>query len=199
MMLYSEALTRLINEFKKMPGIGQKSAQRLAFYVLRISKAEAQKLARAIVELKERIRHCSICGNITEVDPCPICRDESRDQATICVVEEPHDLLAIERTKTYRGSYHVLMGVISPLDDVGPESIRIQELIERVRRGGIKEVIVATGPTVEGEATAMYIAKQLKEFPVKVSRIARGLPMGGDLEYADEVTIAKSLEGRMEM
>ncbi len=196
-MLYTESLSRLINAFKKMPGVGQKSAQRLALYVLQIPKKEAENLAHAILELKEKIRYCSKCSNITETDPCAICANPERDAGLICVVEDPKGLLAIEKTKSYKGHYHVLMGNISPLDNIGPDEIRINELSDRIKQGGIREVIVATSPTIEGEATAMYISKLIKPAGVKVSRIACGLPMGGDLEYADEVTISKAIEGRL--
>jgi recombination protein RecR len=198
-MLYTKSLGRLVSLFQKMPGIGQKSAQRLALYVLQISKPEAEKLARAILELKDKIRYCSKCHNITEVDPCSICADPERDATLICVVENPKDLLAIEKTKSYKGHYHVLMGTLSPLDNIGPDEIRIKELLNRVKRGGIKEIIIATSPNIEGETTAMYVSKLIKPAGIKVSRIACGLPMGGDLEYADEVTISKALGGRLEI
>jgi recombination protein RecR len=198
-MLYTESLGRLISLFQKMPGIGQKSAQRLALYILQIPKPEAQALAEAILELKDKIRYCSRCSNITEADPCSICTDPERDGSVICVVEDPKGLLAIEKTKSYKGHYHVLMGTISPLDNIGPDELRIKELSDRVKRGGIREIIIATSPTIEGEATAMYISKLLKPSGVKVTRIACGLPMGGDLEYADEVTVSKALAGRLEV
>ncbi len=196
-MLYTESLGRLIKLFQKMPGVGQKSAQRLALYILQIPQPEAEKLAQAILELKDKTRYCSLCRNITETDPCPICADPGRDASLICVVEDPKGLLAIEKTKGYKGHYHVLMGNISPLDNIGPDEIRTRELLARVEQGGINEVIVATSPTIEGETTAMYISKLIKPTGVKVTRIACGLPMGGDLEFADEVTISKAMDGRL--
>ncbi len=196
-MLYTESLSRLIRLFQKMPGVGQKSAQRMALYVLQIPRPEAEQLAQAIGELKDKTRYCSLCMNITEIDPCPICVNPARDPGTICVVEDPKGLLAIEKTKSYKVHYHVLMGNISPLDNIGPDEIRTKELLARVEQGGINEVIVATSPTIEGETTAMYISKLIKPTWVKVTRIACGLPMGGDLEFADEVTISKALSGRL--
>jgi len=193
------ALEDLIKEFKRMPGIGLKTAQRLSFYVLRISKQEADKLAKAIIQVKELIGHCSICGNITEQDPCDICSNPKRDHEIICVVEEPKDILSIEKTGEYHGVYHVLMGVISPLDGIGPENLRIDSLVKRIKSSGIKEVIIATNPNVEGEATATYLSRLLKPLGTRVYRIARGLPVGSELEYADEVTVTKALEGRVEM
>ena len=193
------ALEDLIKEFKKMPGIGLKTAQRLSFYVLRISKQEGDKLAQAIIQVKELISHCSICGNITEQDPCEICANPKRDHEIICIVEEPKDILAIEKTGEYHGVYHVLMGVISPLDGIGPENLRIESLVKRIKSSGIKEVIIATNPNVEGEATATYLSRLLKPLGTRVYRIARGLPVGSELEYADEVTVTKALEGRVEM
>jgi len=193
------ALEDLIKEFKKMPGIGLKTAQRLSFYVLRISKQEADKLAKAIIRVKELIGHCSVCGNITEQDPCEICANPKRDHEIICIVEEPKDLLAIEKTGEYHGVYHVLMGVISPLDGIGPENLRIDSLVKRIKSSGIKETILATNPNVEGEATATYLSRLLKPLGTRVYRIARGLPVGSELEYADEVTVTKALEVRVEM
>lgn len=193
------AVDELVKEFKKMPGIGLKTAQRLSFYILRISEQEADKLARAIMQVKEKVRYCSICGNITESDPCQICTDSRRDSQTICVVEEPKDILVIEKTGEYRGTYHVLMGAISPLDGIGPENLKIDSLIERVKSKGVKEVILATNPNAEGEATATYLSRLLKPLGIKVYRIARGLPVGSELEYADEVTVTKALEGKLEM
>lgn len=194
-----ESLFKLVDELRKLPGVGRKTAERLAFYILKSERHEADALARAITELKEKVKLCSVCSSITEVDPCNICSDMNREKNTLCVVEEPHDVFAIEKTKEYKGSYHVLMGVLSPLDGVGPSDLKIEELLNRVRENGIREVILATNPNLEGEATAMYIAKVLKPFGMKVTRIARGLPVGGDLEYADEVTLTKSIEGRQEM
>jgi len=192
-------LARLIEEFYKLPGIGPKSAQRLAYYLLRMPPAEAQALAAAIVEVKEKVTLCSICQNVTEVDPCRICSDESRDRTMICVVEEPLDILAIERTQSYRGLHHVLHGAISPMDGIGPEDLKIAELLQRLRSGEVKEAILATNPNLEGEATSMYLTRLLRPLGLKVTRLARGLPMGGDLEYADDVTLASALEGRQEM
>ena len=194
-----ESLFKLIEELRKLPGVGRKTAERLAFYILKKQRHEADALVKAILELKEKIRLCSVCSSITEVDPCNICSDMNREKNTLCVVEEPHDVFAIEKTKEFKGSYHVLMGVLSPLDGIGPSDLKIEELLNRVRENGIREVILATNPNLEGEATAMYIAKILKPFGMKVTRIARGLPVGGDLEYADEVTLTKSIEGRQEM
>jgi recombination protein RecR len=194
-------VARLIEEFSRLPGIGQKTAQRLAYHVLRTQPEEARALAAALVAVKDEVAYCSVCCNITEVghDPCAICDDTRRDASRICVVEEPLDVLAIERTGEFRGLYHVLHGAISPIDGIGPERIRARELIERVRRGGIDEVILATNPNLEGEATAMYLADLLAPHVAMVSRIARGLPVGGDLEYADDVTLIRSLQGRRQV
>jgi len=194
-----ESLFKLIEELRKLPGVGRKTAERLAFYILKSQRHEADALVKAILELKEKVRLCSVCNSITEVDPCNICSDMNREKNMLCVVEEPHDVFAIEKTREFKGSYHVLMGVLSPLDGIGPSDLKIEELLSRVRENGIREVILATNPNLEGEATAMYIAKVLKPFGMKVTRIARGLPVGGDLEYADEVTLTKSIEGRQEM
>lgn len=195
-MLYSESLQQLINEFKKMPGIGQKNAQRLAFYILQSPPDRAKKLAQAIINVKDKIRHCSQCGNLTEMDPCQICRNPARDNQTICVVEDPKALTAIEKTGQYKGLYHVLMGTISPLDNIGPNDIRIKELLERVEGKQIKEIIMATSPNLEGETTALYLVKILSPLGVKITRIARGVPVGTDIEYADEITLIKAMEGR---
>lgn len=192
-------LARLIEEFYKLPGIGPKSAQRLAYYLLRMPAAEAHALASAILEVKERVIFCSICQNVTEADPCRICSDPERDRSVICVVEEPLDILAVERTQAYRGLYHVLHGAISPMDGVGPEDLKVRELLERLRQGEVAEVILATNPNLEGEATAMYLGRLLAPLGVRVTRLARGLPAGGDLEYADDVTLARAIEGRREM
>jgi recombination protein RecR len=194
-------VARLIEEFSKLPGIGRKTAQRLAFHVLRTQAADARALADALVAVKEEVAYCSVCSNITDVgvDPCVICGDARRDETRICVVEEPLDVLAIERTGEYRGRYHVLHGAISPIDGIGPERIRARELIERAAAGGIAEVILATNPNLEGEATAMYLADLLAPHVELISRIARGLPVGGDLEYADDVTLIRSLQGRRQV
>jgi recombination protein RecR len=192
-------LARLIDEFHKLPGIGPKSAQRLAYYLLRMPSTEAQALASAILEVKERVTLCSICQNVTEVDPCRVCSDDRRDHTTICVVEEPLDILALERSGSYRGLYHVLHGAISPMDGIGPEDLKVSELLHRLRGDSVSEIILATNPNLEGEATAMYLTRLLKPIVAKVTRLARGLPVGGDLEYADDVTLARALEGRQEV
>lgn len=192
-------LARLIEEFYKLPGIGPKSAQRLAYYLLRMPAAEARSLAEAIIEVKERVTLCSTCQNVTEIDPCRICADERRDQGVICVVEEPLDILALERTGSFKGLYHVLHGAISPMDGIGPEDLKISELLARLRSAAVREVILATNPNLEGEATAMYLSRLLTPLGVRVTRLARGLPAGGDLEYADDVTLTRALEGRQEM
>ena len=193
----AEPVARLIEEFNKLPGIGPKTAQRLTFYLLRMPAEEARGLAEAIVEVKERIGFCSTCFNITESDPCWVCRG-ARDRSMICVVEEPLDVLALERTGHYKGLYHVLHGAISPMEGIGPEELRIRELLGRLGEG-VQEVILATNPNLEGEATAMYLSKLLTPLGAKVTRLARGLPVGGDLEYADEVTLTRALEGRREL
>jgi recombination protein RecR len=190
------ALERLIETLAKMPGLGRKSASRLAYYLLKTDASFVQGLARDLVQLKERVKNCPVCGNYTEEVPCRICIDRERDRSILCVVEEPKDLLSIELTRQYRGLYHVLMGVISPIDGVGPANLRIESLLARVREGGIREVIVATNPTVEGDTTAVYLSGLLKSLPVVVTRLALGLPVGGDLEYADRLTLARALEGR---
>jgi recombination protein RecR len=192
-------LARLIEELTKMPGIGPKSAQRLALYLLRASAEDAAALTDAILKVKEAIHACPVCFNLTDAEMCDICADPQRDPKTVCVVSDARDLLAMERAGGYRGRYHVLQGLVSPMDGVGPESLRIEELLRRVREEGVTEVILATNPTVEGDATAVYLANLLKPLGVKVTRIALGLPMGGDLDYADDVTISRSLEGRREM
>jgi recombination protein RecR len=190
-----EPVARLIEELAKLPGIGPKTAQRLTFHLLRLPAESARSLADAIVHMKEAVVFCSQCWNITDKDPCAICRSETRDRSTICVVEEPLDVLALERTREFKGLYHVLHGAINPIEGVGPDDLKIRELLTRLN-GDVKEVILATNPNVEGEATAMYLARFVQPLEVKVSRLARGLPMGGDLEYADEVTLARALEGR---
>ncbi|MFP6637100.1 MAG: recombination mediator RecR [Nitrospinaceae bacterium] len=194
------AVLELIDQLKRLPGVGQKTAERLSFFLMRGKAEQANKLAAAIQNLKEKIILCSICHGITESEPCEICSDSSRDQAQICVVEEPHDVYVMENMGYFKGVYHVLMGVISPLDGIGPNDLTIEALKEKVSKPGIREVILATNPDMEGESTAVYISKVLKPFEgVKVTRIARGLPVGSDIEYADSVTLLKSLEGRMEM
>lgn len=198
MNFYPLPVARLIDEFSRLPGIGPKTAQRLAFHVLNVDIEQAERLAEAIVNAKKGIKYCSVCGNLTDVDPCSICRNEARDKNTICVVQEPRDVIAMEKTREFKGIYHVLHGAISPLGGVGPDDIRIKELLPRITPE-VKEVIIATNPNVEGEATAMYIARLLKPLGVKVTRIAHGIPVGGDIEYADEVTLSKALEGRREI
>ncbi len=194
------SVIRLIEEFHRLPGIGPKTAQRLTFYLLRAPKEQARALADALTELKERVVTCSICANIAEENPCAICRDESRDRSIICVVEEPLDVLALERTREYHGLYHVLHGAISPVDGIGPEELKIAELLKRLQTdAGIKEIVLATNPNLEGEATAMYLERLIKPLGIRLTRLARGLPVGGDLEYADEVTLTRALEGRREM
>ena len=194
-------VAQLIEEFSKLPGIGRKTAQRLTYHVLRASAPDARALADALVAIKEKVAYCSVCSNITDVgvDPCSICADLRREPNRICVVEEPLDVLAIERTGEFHGRYHVLHGAISPIDGIGPERIRARELIERVAAGGIDEVILATNPNLEGEATAMYLAELMTPHVAMISRIARGLPVGGDLEYADDVTLIRSFQGRREV
>jgi recombination protein RecR len=195
-MLYtSESVERLVSHLSQLPGIGRKTAQRLALYILRLPKADAESLAEAIIDVKEKVRYCSVCCNITEADPCIICASPKRDRSMICVVEEPSDVLALEKTNEYKGLYHVLGGSLSPLDGVGPEDLKIRELLGRVS-DGVHEVILAMNPNVEGETTTLYLTKLLKPLGVKVSRIARGLPIGGDLEFADEATLARALEDR---
>ncbi|HXF82091.1 MAG TPA: recombination mediator RecR [bacterium] len=197
--MYAEPLARLIEELSKLPTVGPKTAQRLAFHILRMSAEDAARLSEAILDAKARIRYCSVCFHITDVDPCALCTSPARSGALLCVVEDPRDVLAMERTREFKGRYHVLHGAISPLDGIGPDDLKIAELLARVRGGEVQEVIIATNPRVEGEATAIYLAKLLKPLGLKVTRIAHGLPVGGDLEYADEVTLAKALEGRREM
>jgi recombination protein RecR len=193
------ALTGLIEQLVRLPGIGPKTAQRLAFHLLKAPREDATALAEAVVALKDRTQLCARCFNISEGEFCGVCQDPRRDSQLLCVVEEANDLLAIEKTREFRGMYHVLGGTLSPLDGRGPDQIRAKELTARLEAGGVREVILATNPNVEGEATALYLLRVLKPFPLKVTRIARGLPMGGDLEYADEVTLARALEGRREI
>jgi recombination protein RecR len=199
MAYYPEPVARLIEALQRLPGIGPKTAQRLTFFLLKRPADEVKGLAEALGQLKALIIHCSLCFNVTQDDPCRICRDPQRDARLLCVVEEPNDLLALERTREFRGRYHVLLGALSPLDGIGPEDIKVRELLTRLEREPVEEIILATNPSVEGEATAIYLAKLLKPFALRITRIARGLPVGGDLEYADEVTLSKALEGRKEM
>ena len=195
MQVYTGPITRLIEEFSKLPGVGRKTAQRLAFHIINMNTNDVEALSKAIIEAKREIKYCSICCNITDTDPCSMCSNKNRDSSVICVVEDPRDVAAMERTREFKGQYHVLNGVISPMDGM----IKIKELIQRLGAQDVKEIIMATNPTIEGEATAMYIARLLKPMGIKVTRIAHGLPVGGDLEYADEVTISKALEGRREI
>jgi len=199
MVATPESVTRLVSEFSRLPGIGPKTASRLTYYLLRAPVEQVLALGEAVSQLRERIVFCSRCFNIAEEDPCPVCSDLRREQGILCVVEEPLDVLAIERTGEYIGLYHVLHGAIAPVEGVGPEDLRIGELIDRVKKEAVSEVILATNPSLEGEATAMYIRRQLYALQVRITRLARGLPMGGDLEYADAITLARALEGRQEM
>ena len=192
-------VARLIEEFNKLPGIGPKSAQRLTYYIVRLPDEEARSLAEAVLAVKERIIFCSQCQNITEKNPCTLCSDPHRDASQICVVEEPLDILAMERARCYRGMYHVLHGVISPMNGIGPEDLRLRELLDRLKNNSVKEVIIATNPTLEGEATAMYIQRLIAPLGLRITRLARGLPVGGDLEYADEDTLTRAFQGRQEL
>ena len=194
-----EPITRLIDAFHKLPGIGPKSAQRLAYHILRAPEQEARNLAAALTDVKARIKFCSVCLNITEADPCSYCLDQRRDRSVICVVEQPLDIMALERAGGFRGLYHVLHGILNPMDGIGPEDIHVRELITRLQSGEVREVIMATNPTLEGEATSMYIQRLIGPAGVKVTRLARGLPSGADLEYTDDVTLARALEGRQEL
>ena len=196
---FAAPIERLIEELKRLPGIGQKTAQRLAFHLLRTTKEEAMGLAEAIREAKERIGVCSVCNNITDKDPCLYCASVTRSRKTICVVEEPNNILAVEKTRQYGGLYHVLGGALSPLSGVGPDKLKIKSLIERLKNGTVEEIIIATNPTVEGEATAVYLSKLIKPLGVRVTRIGVGIPVGSDLEYADEVTMLKAMEGRRDL
>lgn len=198
-MYFTRPLAKLIEEFQKFPGVGPKSAQRMAFYVLDMSPDSAQALANSILEAKEKVKHCSQCFNLSERDPCEICADDRRDRTTICVIAEARDLIALERTREYKGLYHVLTGLISPLEGRGPEQLSIRELLNRLPSDEVKEVILAINPTVEGDATVLYLSKLIKPLDVKVTRIAFGLPVGADLEYADDVTLSRALEGRREI
>lgn len=197
-MLYtSESIEQLSEHFAQLPGIGRKTAHRLALYILKMSTEEVEALAQSLRDVKTRVRACSICANITEADPCVICSSDRRDRTTICVVEEPNDVMAIEKTNDFRGLYHVLGGALSPLDGIGPDDLKIGELLHRLGQGNVEEIILALNPNVEGEATTLYLSKLLKPLGAKVTRIARGLPVGSDLEFADEATLARALEGRI--
>jgi recombination protein RecR len=196
---FAEPLARLIDELKRLPGIGQKSAQRIAFHLERAPREDVERLATALLDAKDKIRLCSVCNNLTEQDPCEYCTDPRRDQEVICVVETPYNVIGIERTREFRGLYHVLHGALSPLQGIGPDQLKLKNLFERLKGGKIKELIVATNPNVEGEATAIYLSKLIKPLGVKVSRIAMGIPVGSELEFADEVTMLKAIEGRREI
>ena len=196
---YPIPIGNLIEQLSKLPGIGKKTAQRLAFYILEMDDLEVEKLSKSIINAKEKIRLCSVCCNLTDEDPCHICKDKGRDESTICVVEGPKDIIAMEKSNEYKGKYHVLHGVISPIDNVGPDDIKVKELLDRLKDGTVQEVILATNPTVEGEATAIYLSKLIKPLGIKVTRIAHGIPVGGDLDYFDEVTISKAMENRREL
>ncbi|MFB6365609.1 recombination mediator RecR [Paenibacillus elgii] len=198
-MFYPEPLAKLIDSFSRLPGIGPKTAGRLAFHVLRMKEDDVIDFAKALVNVKRTLHYCSVCCNITDTDPCRICQDKSRDASVICVVQEPKDLVAMERTKEFNGYYHVLHGAISPMEGIGPDEIRIADLLKRLSNEQVQELILATNPNIEGEATAMYLSRLVRPFGLKVTRIAHGLPVGGDLEYADEVTLTKALEGRREL
>ncbi|ABR50845.1 recombination protein RecR [Alkaliphilus metalliredigens QYMF] len=199
MNYYSAPIAKLIDEFSKLPGIGRKTAQRLAFHVISMGYEDAEKLSNSIIEAKKSIKYCRICTNLTDKEVCNICSDPNRKKSVICVIEDPRDVVAMERTREFKGQYHVLHGAISPLEGIGPEEINIKELLIRLQEHPVEEVILAMNPNIEGEATAMYIGKLLKPIGIKVSRIAHGIPVGGDLEYADEVTLSKALEGRREI
>ena len=198
-MYYPEPISKLIDSFNKLPGIGPKTASRLAFYVLNMKENDVLEFAQALVNAKRELTHCTICGHITDTDPCAICQDTSRDGSLICVVEDPKDVIAMEKMREFRGKYHVLNGAISPMDGIGPEDINVPSLLNRLKEEDVEELILATNPNIEGEATAMYISRLVKPAGVKITRIAHGLPVGGDLEYADEVTLSKALEGRREL
>lgn len=196
---YARPIARLVDELNKLPGIGPKTAQRLAYHLVTGSKQNARALAEAVVDARERTIYCSVCCTITDTDPCRLCSDPARDPTTLCIVEEPKDVFVLERTREFKGRYHVLHGAISPMDGIGPQELKITELLARLRTGDIEEVILATDPNIEGEATAMYIARLLKPLGLKVTRMAHGMPVGGDLEYVDEVTLTKALQGRREL
>ena len=199
MLFYPEPIAKLIDSFSRLPGIGPKTAARLAFYVLRMKEDDVVNFAKALVSVKRNLLYCSVCCNITDTDPCRICSDKNRDRSVICVVQEAKDLVAMERMKEFHGMYHVLQGAISPMEGIGPDDIRVAELLKRLADEEVQELILATNPNIEGEATAMYLSRLVKPFGLKVTRIAHGLPVGGDLEYADEVTLSKALEGRREL
>jgi len=199
MALYTEPINNLIKQFGKLPGIGQKTAERLTLYVLKASGAEAEALAKAIIEVKEKVGYCRICNNLSQGDVCQICQDEARDRSIICVVEEPHDIIAIEKTQKFRGRYHVLMGALSPLEGIGPGDLKVDQLLERIKSEKVSEVIIATNCDSEGEATALYLTNVLKPLSVKLTRIAHGIPLGSNLEYADQATLGQALEGRREL
>jgi recombination protein RecR len=196
---FAEPLARLIDEFKKLPGIGQKSAQRVAFHIMRTSRDNAEQLAQSILDVKDKLTICAVCNNISDAEMCQYCRDPRRDQTVVCVVEDPNNIVGIEVTRQYNGLYHVLGGALSPLRGIGPEQLKIKSLVDRIAKGGIEEVIAATNPTVEGEATAVYLSKLLKPLGIKVTRIGMGVPVGSDIEFADEVTMWKAMEGRREI
>jgi recombination protein RecR len=196
---YAQPLSRLIEELKHIPGIGAKTAQRIAFHILSLPQEEAERLAEAVLEVKKKVFYCSVCNNITHVDPCAMCADGERSADTLCIVEEPYNISSIEKTGIYHGRYHVLLGTLAPLRGVGPDELHLDKLIRRVEKGEFREVILATNPTAEGEATALYLARLLKNFPVRLTRLAMGLPVGSDLDFADQVTIKKALEGRTEL
>jgi len=198
-MSHPEPLARLIDNLQRLPGIGAKSAQRLAYHILRTPREAADQLCAAVQDVKERVTYCSTCNNITDVDPCAFCTDDRRERHLICVVEEPQNVAAIEKTREFRGIYHVLMGALSPLQGIGPDDLKIRGLLTRVGEGGVNEVVLATNPNVEGEATALYLARLLKPLGVRVTRIATGIPVGSDIEYADEITMTKAMEGRREV
>lgn len=198
-MLYPASVTNLIGALSRLPGIGPKTAQRLALHLLRRPREELVSLAKTMLAAKDRVVYCSVCGQLTEADPCAVCSDPTRDRSTICAVEEPQDVVTLEKTKEFKGLYHVLGGALSPLEGIGPENLRLKELLQRLSGGEVKELIVATNPNVEGDATALYLARLIKPLGIKVTHLARGLPVGGELEYADEITLGKALAGRSEM
>jgi len=197
MFYTAESIEQLAEQFAQLPGIGRKTAQRLALYILKMSRDEVVTMAKALVNVKDKVRYCTICSNITETDPCAICSNTKRDRSLICIVEEPHDVLAIEKTNDYKGLYHVLGGALSPLDGIGPEELKVKELLQRLSTSSIEEIILAMNPNVEGETTTLYLSRLLKPFGIKVTRIARGLPVGSDLEFADEATLSRAFEGRI--